>query len=71
MIVVHTVIPNKTQWLFSNLAYFRAKNRLQSSANGDIFVFHACVYVVQLVSVRMRSDVVLFVCYLGPTGPVT
>ena len=27
VIVVHTIIPNKTQWLFSNLAYFRAKNR--------------------------------------------
>ena len=36
-----------------------------------IFVFHACVYVVQLVFVRMRSDAVSFVCYLGPTGPLT
>ena len=35
VIVVHTIIPNKTQWLFRNLAFFRAKNRLQSSANGE------------------------------------
>ena len=35
VIVVHTIISNKTQWLFHNLAFFRAKNRLQSSANGE------------------------------------
>ena len=32
---VHTIVPNKTQWLFSNLAFFRAKNSLPSSANGE------------------------------------
>ena len=35
MIVVHTIIPNQTKWLFSNLAIFRAKIRLLSSANGE------------------------------------
>ena len=44
VIVVHIIIPNKTQWLFSNLAYFRAKNRLQSSANGEIFLFSTHAY---------------------------
>ena len=32
---MHTIIPNKTQWLFSNLAFFRAKNHLPLSANGE------------------------------------
>ena len=30
--LVHTIIPNKTQGLFSNLAYFRAKYRLLMAA---------------------------------------
>ena len=36
--LVHTIIPNKTQGLFSNLAYFRSKI---SSANGS----HVCSWL--------------------------
>ena len=63
MIVVHTIIPNKTQWLFSNLAYFRAKNGLQSSANGENSLDVMSVFplacnrstVIQAISVKVAG----------------
>ena len=60
---VHTVTSLKTQGLFSILAFFRAKNRLLSSANGECSLDVMSVFllacsrntVIQAISVKVTG----------------